>query len=864
MAIRGRGISRLYELPNITTGVVLPPCLSIVVPVDRDVANMIDNPSFETGTTNWAGSGCGGITRVLTNQYFGTYSLQVTCGTPPSSPRGAFYGITNPLSLTSGTQYVASLYFLCPVANLEYDLYVATTLGVRLSGRKFRSTGFWQRVWVPYKETSTTTRRLYIESSTLSSAGPNDTNKNFWIDGVQFEEVPSGEPAFPTTYIDGDQFGFTPNEFPKPYYWNGTPHGSTSVRGQLTRSGGKVVNLRDLGLTLSVVAGLGLAIPAHSSLAFSQIDGEVLQVTQKQPRVFTIGGRVTQPNQVMLDDALTALASEMDADSGPRREPLLFKYQPMDDEENQTGSEVDIIATYNGGLEGQRDNPHSEVFTATYKQYLPVVLGHTGGVALTNSSSVSNANSAVRRKSDGTWTAIGGTGFSGGLARITALARHPDGTVYWGGDFTDAGGSGADYAAKYNPITDALSVVKGATSFNAAVEVITIGPDGIVYFGGGFTNVDGIAAADGIVAYNPTTNTFSALGTGVAAGGSVFAIAFDGNGHLWAGGSFATMGGVANTVNIARWDGAAWNAVGTGTNGLVRTILPIQGSTDVFLGGDFTLAGGVANTIRIARWTGSAYVALETGGADAAVRHIVKSPSGLIYVVGVFTTLGGRSIEFIGTWNGFSFQAIPGTPDFNDSIQGIAFKPNGTFYVVGEFGSVDGVTYPDAVAEWDGSGFVPLGVDLPGVAPVFDIIAPDDGSLYIGYNAAGSASVEAVTTLEHSGTGNTYPVIRMQGPSSGTARLFSIRNISTGKSLYFNLTLLTGETAILNLDPSNPSFISDFRGDLSFTIMMGSDDSDFFLKRGTNRLAMINSGSPTMTMWWREAFTSVYDATGVQ
>lgn len=840
-----------YELPEIATGYRLPPYFSLVIPVNRDVTNLVANPSGELNVSGWTDtSGAVQAVQSTTYQYHGVYSLRTATEATVANP-GLMY---QSVSLSASTLYVLSTKFICPIGGITFRLEFLNTSNVVLAYTEFKSTGFWQWVWVRYLSSSSITAYLHIEQITFPSSSP-----LFYVDGVQVEEIPSGSPSVPTTYIDGSQVGLTPGEFPLPYYWNGTPHASTSVRSSATRSGGRVVNLLDLGLTISAIAGLALPVPQGVSLPFGQLDGEQYIRTRKEAREFTIAGRVTGRSAVQLDQLFGSLSREFDRDSFSRDEPMILKYQPLDEQDQVIGPELDMVVTYQGGLEGQRNNLNTEVFTATFKQYLPSLLSHSDGATLTNSATVTNANSAIRRKSDGTWAAVS-TGFTGGLARITALARHPDGTIYWGGDFTDAGGSGADYAAKYNPTTDVLSVVKAATSFNAAVEVITVGPDGRVYFGGSFTNVDGIANADGIVVYDPVANTFAALGTGVAVGGFVFAIIFDSAGNMYAGGSFTLMGGVANTVNIAKWNGSAWSAVGTGTNGLVRTILPV-GTTDVYIGGDFTLAGGVANTIRIAKWNGSAYTAMGTG-ANNAVRHIVKSPSGLLYVVGVFTTLDGRSIEFIGTWNGVTFAAVGSGTTFSDSIQGIAFKPNGTFFVVGEFGTVNGVPFPDAIAEFDGSDFTSLGVDTPGGGAIFDIIVAPDGAIYIGYNAAGSASVESITTVTNDGTAYTYPIITIKGPSSGSSRIFSIRNLTTGKGLFIYYTILAGETAIMNTDPKNSSFVSNFFGDVSYTILPGSD-SNFYLARGSNRIAMINTGSPTVEMYWSEAFLSAFDAVGV-
>lgn len=78
--------------------------------------------------------------------------------------------------------------------------------------------------------------------------------------------------------------------------------------------------------------------------------------------------------------------------------------------------------------------------------------------------------------------------------------------------------------------------------------------------GGAFTRA-GSALTANIAAFDPQTDTWSALGTGTD--GVVRALAATPGGDLIVGGSFATAGGIAAS-NIARWNGAGWAAIGGG------------------------------------------------------------------------------------------------------------------------------------------------------------------------------------------------------------------------------------------------------------------------------------------------------------
>jgi hypothetical protein len=70
------------------------------------------------------------------------------------------------------------------------------------------------------------------------------------------------------------------------------------------------------------------------------------------------------------------------------------------------------------------------------------------------------------------------------------------------------------------------------------------------------------------------------------------------NGELIAGGDFTTAGGVAAN-NIARWNGNAWQPLGSGTNGGVNALIGYNG--ELIAGGWFTTAGGV-DSAYWARW----------------------------------------------------------------------------------------------------------------------------------------------------------------------------------------------------------------------------------------------------------------------
>jgi hypothetical protein len=161
--------------------------------------------------------------------------------------------------------------------------------------------------------------------------------------------------------------------------------------------------------------------------------------------------------------------------------------------------------------------------------------------------------------------------------------------LYAGGDFNTAGGVMATNIAKWNG--SAWSALGSGINVNGSGSVYALAVSGTtLYAGGGFFSVGGVRVTN-IAKWDGST--WSSLGSGLGSrdqnvSASVYALAMSGT-NLYAGGYFITAAGGPGNY-IAKWDGSAWSALGSGLNNRVRA-LAADGAGHLFVGGDFSLAG---------------------------------------------------------------------------------------------------------------------------------------------------------------------------------------------------------------------------------------------------------------------------------
>ena len=273
-----------------------------------------------------------------------------------------------------------------------------------------------------------------------------------------------------------------------------------------------------------------------------------------------------------------------------------------------------------------------------------------------------------------TWSALG-SGLEYGVTTFTIyngyLYAGGDGVYQWDGN-------------SWNGMNEGLSSFGGG-----AINTLAVSNGGNLYYGG----ADFFVLCPDLNLYNYAGrwngSKWITVGSGTGNDGSgmdgYVSVMASYNGQLIAGGNFGSAGGdplypleVYYTASFAGTS-CCWSAMGSGMNDYVRE-LTVDSINNVLYAADyFTEAGGVSAN-HIAKWDGSAWSALGTG-TDGKITALCMH-NGELYAGGLFTTAGGNSATNVAKWNGSSW-SVSGL-DVDDFVEKL-FVFNNELYVGGAF-----------------------------------------------------------------------------------------------------------------------------------------------------------------------------------
>lgn len=187
--------------------------------------------------------------------------------------------------------------------------------------------------------------------------------------------------------------------------------------------------------------------------------------------------------------------------------------------------------------------------------------------------------------------------------------------------------------------------------------------------------------------------------------------------ELIAGGDFTEAGGQP-CIDLARWDGTHWQALGPGAEGVVLALGCFNGA--LFVGGQ-----KVDSSPLLARWDGAAWADVSSSLVGSHVSCLASDESSL-YVGGDFSSAGGTLCRSVASWNGQTWSAMGTGVDGAYSQVACMLVDQGSVYVGGNFTHA-GEVEANFIARWDGATWHAMGSGMWGPiwGTVFDLRAYD-------------------------------------------------------------------------------------------------------------------------------------------
>ncbi len=354
----------------------------------------------------------------------------------------------------------------------------------------------------------------------------------------------------------------------------------------------------------------------------------------------------------------------------------------------------DLSGPEGQGLETSGDNGRQVVSMA----WSPDGVLYAGGV-FNDAGGDPNADYLARWNGTN-WEAVGPTGnvddgFNPAITdRVTALVFDKKGNLIVGGHFNNAAGLDlADKVAIYNPTTNTWQAPDITDTFNGNIRSMSLNPTtGKVVITGIFSSANGTSDNSGITEMDPNANySVSPIAAGLF-NNYIHTSAYGPDGTLYIGGWLSGPDGMSY---MAKYDGTTWSKAFDFPNPSRDAVRAIAfNDNKMYVGGNF-------NGIEVYDFNSESWSWL--GGAQSAVdgwvRSLLVASNGDLYIGGSFTNFNSaRVIRYVdGAFIELRSHAT-GSVDFNYSssygdwrgVWDLAESPNGEIFLGGDFTDAGG------------------------------------------------------------------------------------------------------------------------------------------------------------------------------
>jgi hypothetical protein len=326
--------------------------------------------------------------------------------------------------------------------------------------------------------------------------------------------------------------------------------------------------------------------------------------------------------------------------------------------------------------------------------------------------------SSTSSLTDRIWSTLG----SGLDGEVYALAVY-DGKLIVGGAFKHAGGVAANYVAswdgsRWSTLGSGIPD-RGFTDYVRALAVY----NGKLVIAGSFFKTD-VANTYNIAAWDGST--WSAIGSGTNNNVNALTV-YDGK--LIAGGGFQGAGG-ASASRIASWDGSNWSQLGSGVGAWVWSLSVLSGN--LYAGGDFGIEA----------WNGSNWSAPGGGVSGGSVWATTVFNNELI-VGGGFSSAGGSPASEIAAWNGSGWSSL--RQGMNGGVT--ALTSTGDVLVAGGSFTQAGGGSANRIAIWNSTDWSPLGSGMDGKVTALVALNPNQLVAAGNFSVANGISAKRIVSI---------------------------------------------------------------------------------------------------------------------
>lgn len=277
------------------------------------------------------------------------------------------------------------------------------------------------------------------------------------------------------------------------------------------------------------------------------------------------------------------------------------------------------------------------------------------------------------------WNKVG-TGVEGGCSALGIYQNE----LYFGGGYYTTTGIGKWDGSVWTGLDTTIGTVYCFLEYNNEL-----------YVGGDFPSIQGTTSF-GIAKWNGSQ--WFSLGSGINGGATYIKGLAVFNGQVYVSGRFWNISGV-NTRGIAKWNGSNWSSVGGGLQGCGNYPCAqalVNFKNDLFVGGEVCMAGTLPVNC-IARWNGVAWDSLGSGVNSNVNSMVVDTINNFLYLSGIFIQTGEKEAWSVAKWNGFEMDSVGKPFGYGKTCMEMY---HGQLYV-GGYGGAGGIT-DTVLIRWDG------------------------------------------------------------------------------------------------------------------------------------------------------------------